>query len=268
MDREAAVDRRGEAVEQDARARHGALCRSRQRRPGHRARAGHRAGDRRRSSTPAVARRACAGRVQSDVLPAPARARIRRPPLVQGDAYSLRRLLDKLLLQPAAAIVSGCRSSPSRWRIAPAPAARGLEPARSRRALRPVHLFGHLTAAKRLGGFSAGPQAHLDDLPPAGSGCTGRPDAAGPTAGGGSAVYVGISPLSGRRRPTWLLQKSSSSPARCAPARPMRGSPRSRPRNSRLPRPRSPASRSPNIRCRCSTPTSPPMPVRRATRSG
>ena len=62
--------------------------------------------------------------------------------LVQGDAYSLRRLLATLLLQPAAAVVSGLPlvTKPIRMRLRLDP--RRLRSHGARRALRAVHLLG------------------------------------------------------------------------------------------------------------------------------
>ena len=68
--------------------------------------------------------------------------------LVQGDAYSLRRLLETLLLQPAAAVVSGLPliTKPIKMRLAAH--SRRLRPDGARRALRAIHLFGRVAGAE------------------------------------------------------------------------------------------------------------------------
>ena len=90
--------------------------------------------------------------------------------LVQGDAYSLRRLLETLLLQPAAAVVSGLPLITKPIQDAAAADPRCLRSDGARRALRAVHLFGGLAgadAARRLLRGSLG--THLDE-PAAGAG--------------------------------------------------------------------------------------------------
>ena len=94
------------------------------------------------------------------------RARYPDATLVQGDAYSLRRLLETLLLQPAAAVVSGLPlvTKPIRMRLRLIRDAFDLMV--PGRALRAVHLFGGLAAAaaaRRLFGGSF--RAHLDEHP-------------------------------------------------------------------------------------------------------
>ena len=68
--------------------------------------------------------------------------------LVQGDAYSLRRLLETLLIQPAAAVVSGLplvtKPIRERWRLI-RDAFDLMVPGR---AVRAVHLFGRVAAAE------------------------------------------------------------------------------------------------------------------------
>ena len=94
------------------------------------------------------------------------RARYPEATLVQGDAYSMRRLLETLLMQPAAAVVSGLPliTKPIRERLRLIRDAFDLMV--PGRALRAVHLFGGVAAAeaaRRLFGGSLG--AHLDEYP-------------------------------------------------------------------------------------------------------
>ena len=86
--------------------------------------------------------------------------------VVQGDAYGLRRLLETLLLQPAAAVVSGLPLVTKPHAPAAAAHPRGVRPDAAGRALRAVHLCGGLAdpapAAAAQGG---GVRAHLDEHP-------------------------------------------------------------------------------------------------------
>ena len=147
LDRAAADDRRGDAVGQDSRPRHGALCRS-------------------ELDGPVVELGPGTGPVTEALVEAgvaPSRLvlvefnptfcrilRTRYPEatLVQGDAYSLRRLLETLLIQPAAAVVSGLPliTKPIKMRLAAH--SRRLRPDGARRALRAIHLFGGFAVAE------------------------------------------------------------------------------------------------------------------------
>ena len=109
-----------------------------------------------------------AGRVQSEPSAASCASRYPEATLVQGDAYSMRRLLETLLIQPAAAVVSGLPliTKPIRMRL---------------RLLRdafdlmlpgaPFVQFTYSVASplpKRLGGFSAEASERIwMNIPPA-----------------------------------------------------------------------------------------------------
>ena len=120
------------------------------------------------------------------------RARYPEATLVQGDAYSLRSVLELPLLQPAAAFVSGLplvtKPMATRERLL----REMLRPDAARRAVRAVHLFGHFTAAdaaRRL--FGTGLGADLDE-PAAGPGLGVPEDLTprGQTTAGGLAVML------------------------------------------------------------------------------
>ena len=83
---------------------------------------------------------------------------------MQGDAYSLRRLLETLLLQPAAAVVSGLPlvTKPIKQRLRLIRDAFDLMAAG--RAVRAIHLFGGGAAAEAAWRVLRGSfRAHLDE---------------------------------------------------------------------------------------------------------